>query len=69
MDGLTEASHTCILLDGHSPIACASQEVVEEIRNRKGLAKKSTYVEDLLRKALGLDEEGHPSRPIARSVR
>ena len=46
-----------------------SEEVVAEIEDRRGLVKKSTYVEDLLRKALGLDEEGHPSRPIARSVR
>ena len=47
-----------------------SEEVVAEIEDRRGLVKKSTYVEDLLRKALGLEiEEGRPSRPIARSVR
>ena len=47
-----------------------SEKIVLEIENRRGLVKKSTYVEDLLRKALGLEkEEITPSRPIARSVR
>jgi len=36
-----------------------SEEVVSEIENQRGLVKKSTYVEDLLRKALGLETEEH----------
>jgi len=44
-----------------------SREIVSEIEDRRGLVKKSTYVEDLLRKALGLEtEEQAPSRPMAR---
>ena len=47
-----------------------SEEIVAEIEDRRGLVKKSTYVEDLLRKALGLEiEERHSSRPIAHSIR
>jgi len=48
-----------------------SKEVVSEIENRRGLVKKSTYVEDLLRKALELEskEEQSPSEPIARFTR
>ena len=48
-----------------------SKEVVSEIENRRGLAKKSTYVEDLLRKQLGLDTEEKqlPIEPIARFTR
>ena len=50
-----------------------SDELINEIENRRGLTKKSTFVEFYLRKALGLKTEHlinegtkSPSRPIAR---
>jgi len=50
-----------------------SDELLEEIDNRRGLAKKSTFVEYQLRKSLGMELEEEdlerrrrPVRPIAR---
>lgn len=45
-----------------------SEELLEEIEDRRGLVKKSTFVEQQLRKALGLEieEESPPSWPMAR---
>lgn len=49
-----------------------SEELISEIEYRRGLTKKSTFVEKKLRKALGLEleeEEKSPSRQMARTAR
>ena len=50
-----------------------SDELIDEIENRRGLTKKSTFVEYHLRKSLGLEtehliqeEKSRRQRPLAR---
>jgi metal-responsive CopG/Arc/MetJ family transcriptional regulator len=45
-----------------------SPDLIEKLDERRGLTKRSTFTEDLLRRVL-LEEVAEPSRPIARSVR
>ena len=44
-----------------------SNELISELENRRGLVKKSNFVEHYLRRALGLkNEETSVSKPIAK---
>ncbi len=39
-----------------------------EINARRGLVKKSTYIQDLLRKALDMNLDRQPPQPLARTL-